>query len=255
VAGATVYYWVKFSLAWAIFGLGAVFVALSLLLLARRLKNPRWLELEENEVLLPHGRFHMRAIRIPYADIKWLRERVLAGRPVFYIATTGRISEISALLLPDIVSYQVVKNFIYSHALAAKRSSVVAEPPIEMAAEEFRMRKAALDRHLQHLGPVPWGIVFSLLLVIPLVAAAMILFLSVLPFTDFPSEDRASLRIRALWILGFCGVIVGSIQFATRLWRNRLREIDFRCPSCHQYLAGRLGKRHVADDRCATCGR
>jgi hypothetical protein len=184
-----------------------------------------------------------------------VREKAFGKRVVLYIATVEQTFEIPSLLLPNLDGYHAVRDHIYSRVPANGVVQITPAPPIKAVVEAFRFKKAALDHHLSCLGPFPWGIIYTLILILPLVGISMLLFLCLLPFTEYLPEDRTILRVMALCIFGTCAAVLANIRFATKTWRKKLAEIDFECPSCHQFLGSNSAKGRLEIGRCDTCGR
>jgi membrane protein YdbS with pleckstrin-like domain len=254
-AGATVYYWFIVSVDWLAACIAVFVFALALLLFMRRLLKPRILELAENGIELPHGYFHAQIRTIPYLEIKLVQEKMYGKRAVLNIATAEQTFEIPSLLLPNLDCYRSVKDIICSRVSASGVMPLTTVLPIENIDGVFHAKKAALNHHLTRLGPFPWGIIYTLILILPIVGISMLLFLALLPLTEYSSEDRTILRVKALCILAMCATVLASIRFATKAWRKKLTGIDFECPSCHQFLGSTSAKGKLEIGRCATCGR
>jgi hypothetical protein len=106
--GATVFYWVIAATA-------GCFVLLALMLAARRLADPRILEVGTDSLLLPFGWFRTRTSRIPYSEIQSVSEVVISGQRYFYVTAGGLRYTINASLFPDDDSYFAVRDFLSSH--------------------------------------------------------------------------------------------------------------------------------------------
>jgi hypothetical protein len=119
-AGATVFYWIISALA-------AGFVFLALVEMARRIANPRILEMGTDALLLPYGRFQKQTSRIAYSEIQSVSEVQFSGQKFLYVTAGGLRYTITASLFPDGESYVAVRDFLVSHTtastLALKRSS------------------------------------------------------------------------------------------------------------------------------------
>ncbi len=94
----------------------ALFAALSVFMMIRRLVFPRVLELTEAAVLFPRGFPRTRITRILYEEIIFLRDSALGSNVSFCMETSRGTFEIGSIRLPDIKSYDAVKNYIYSRA-------------------------------------------------------------------------------------------------------------------------------------------
>ncbi len=254
-AGATVYYWFLVSVDWLAACIAIIVFALALLLFMRRLLKPRIIELAENGIVLPHGYFHAQISTIPYSEIKLVREKMYGKRAVLNIATAEQTFEIPSLLLPNLDSYRSIKDFIRSRVSSSGVTPLATALSVEKVDDAFHAKKAALNHHLTRLGPFPWGIIYTLILTLPLVGISMLLLLFLLPFTEYNSEDRTVLRVKALCILAVCATVLASIGFATKAWRKKLTGIDFECTSCHQFLGSNSAKGKLEIGRCHTCGR
>jgi hypothetical protein len=245
--GAMVYYW-------TIVSLGVMFLVLAVLPpLARRLANPQILELAEDAVLLPHGFLRRRTSRIPYADIKRVWEANLFNQTLLHVATAQRNFEIVASMLPDLDSYRAVRDFMYSHAPVVRRHDVEHESPIGVTREEFISRQAAAEHQIRRQ-VIPVGIIYAILLAMIFAITSLVLLLCILPLTDFPSDGRTVIRVRILWILGFCVLLVAISLLAERDGRRRFTKLGLKCPSCHKFLMFTSGKLAAATGRCDHCG-
>lgn len=94
--------------------LSAMFAALAVFMMIRRLVFPRVLELTEDAVLFPHGFPRTRITRIPYTDIIRMRDGAVASSASFCMVTGRGSFKIGTAHLPDIDSYNVVRDFICS---------------------------------------------------------------------------------------------------------------------------------------------
>ncbi len=93
-SGATVFYW-------AISALGAGFVLLAVLLIARRIASPQIVELGTDALYLPHGRLQRQTSRIAYSEIQGLAEVRISGQIFLYVTAGGLRYTITASLFPD----------------------------------------------------------------------------------------------------------------------------------------------------------
>ncbi len=159
------------------------------------------------------------------------------------------------MLLPGLDSFHAVRDFLRARTPGDAPPVVSAELPVELVGAEFRSRTAVLDRHLTRLGPLPWGIVFTLSLTAPLVAVLMILLLLGLQNSILLPEDRERLSIEAYMVLAVCIVTFFGLWFAEKAWKKRIKNIDFLCPSCHQPMANRFRRQLIPTGKCGTCGR
>lgn len=88
-------------------------------MIARRLVFPRFLEVNDDAILFPHGFPRTRNTRISYADIIWLRDGAVASNPSFCLMTCKGVFEIGAARFSDVESYRTVKDFIHDRASLA----------------------------------------------------------------------------------------------------------------------------------------
>jgi len=109
--GATIFYWI-------ISAFSAAFVIWSLLLVMRRLFNPKVLEVGTDALLLPHGRFQRQTSRIAYSDIQQITEAKISGQRFLHVIVGGRKYMITASLFPDNDSYTTLKDFLISRVRA-----------------------------------------------------------------------------------------------------------------------------------------
>ena len=91
-------------------------LALALLLTARRIANPRLLEMGTDALLLPHGRFQKQTCRIAYSEIQAVSEVQFSGQKFLYVTAGGLRYTITASLFPDADSYVAVRDFLVSQA-------------------------------------------------------------------------------------------------------------------------------------------
>jgi hypothetical protein len=108
-SGAASFYWVAASLS-------AALAALTLLLIARRFVIARFLELQQNELVLPRGWFNTRHIRIPYAQIERVWERKISGQSLLFVAAAGRRYKINSSLLPNDAIYSAIRDCLFTYA-------------------------------------------------------------------------------------------------------------------------------------------
>ena len=99
--------------------LSATFAVLAFFMIARRLVFPRFLEVNDDAILFPHGFPRTRNTRISYADIIWLRDGAVASNPSFCLMTCKGVFEIGAARFSNVESYRTVKDFIHDRASLA----------------------------------------------------------------------------------------------------------------------------------------
>jgi hypothetical protein len=128
----------------------ALFAALSLFMLIRRLVFPRILELTEDAVLFPHGFPRTQISRILYEEIIYLRDSVLKSNVSFCMETSRGTFEIGAIRFADIESYDAVKCFIYSKA-SEKMPSHDEQAKIRAAFPDPIMEPVDWLRYRSHL--------------------------------------------------------------------------------------------------------
>lgn len=92
----------------------AIFAALAIFMIARRLVFPRVLELHDDAILFPHGFPRTRITRIAYTDIIRMSAGLAGGNPGLRITTARGTFEITSSYLPDMESYRDVKEFVCS---------------------------------------------------------------------------------------------------------------------------------------------
>ena len=117
--------------------LSAMFAVLAFIMMTRRIVFPRMLELAEDAILFPHGFPWTRITGIPYVDIIRMSEAGVGAQFGLYLATARGNFEIRACYLPDIESYNAVRDFI-----CAKTSIVIPrhdkqEPPSDWSCQGF----------------------------------------------------------------------------------------------------------------------
>jgi len=110
----------SFGVGTALGVLPAVFASL---LTLRRFAFPRFLEVEQNAILLPTGFLHIRTTKIPYADIDGTREirrkSIAVSTAGLCLYVKGRVYSFSSTLLPDMASYVAVRDFVKSRVIKA----------------------------------------------------------------------------------------------------------------------------------------
>jgi hypothetical protein len=94
--------------------LGLVPVTLAFLLVIRRLAFKRHLVLDTDAILLPTGFLRVRAVRIPYNDIKRIWRTRLIWIDVICLGTTRGKFEILPTLLPESGSLMAIEQFLNS---------------------------------------------------------------------------------------------------------------------------------------------
>ncbi len=105
--GASVFYWI-------IAALGAGFVVACFMLAIIRIANPTVIELCQNELLLPTGRFHKQVTRIAYSDIQGISEVCVSGQTFLYVTASGIRYTVVASLFSSKNNYNAVKEFLLS---------------------------------------------------------------------------------------------------------------------------------------------
>jgi hypothetical protein len=108
-AGAAFFYWLVASLC-------AIFAVLAFALMTRRFVVVQFLELQQDELVLPRGWFCTRHIRIPYALIERVWEVNASGQTWLFIAMADCKFRITASLLPNEATYAAVKGFLISRS-------------------------------------------------------------------------------------------------------------------------------------------
>jgi hypothetical protein len=106
-------------------GLAAIFDAVALLLIVRRLAFRRFVELGLDGLMVPTGFLRARAARISYSDITRVSEGFLPLTAILIIATSRRRVEILSSLLPDAESYVALRNFLFQYA---PKENALAQP-------------------------------------------------------------------------------------------------------------------------------
>jgi hypothetical protein len=113
-------------------GLSAVFTALGIILLTRRVVFPRVLELTEEAILFPHGFPRTRVTRIAYTDIIRMFEAGSGARAALYLGTAKGSFEIWVSHLADIKSYREVRDYISARTSIAIHCWEEGQSAIEM---------------------------------------------------------------------------------------------------------------------------
>ena len=92
--------------------LSGIFASFGLIVLMRRRLFHRVLELADDAILFPHGFPRTRITRVYYADIIQMSESCISGRYGLSLVTDRGTFNIGSDRLPDIESYEQIKEFI-----------------------------------------------------------------------------------------------------------------------------------------------
>ncbi|MEI6195696.1 MAG: hypothetical protein WCS42_15355 [Verrucomicrobiota bacterium] len=107
---------------WVVLTAGMLFVVFASLLMVRRLVFPKFLQLEEDSLLLPKGFFRTWITKISYADIENGWETVGGSMRTLQLQVKGRTFEINSTMLPDTASYIAVRDFLKSHVIPKEKT-------------------------------------------------------------------------------------------------------------------------------------
>lgn len=119
---------------WVVSTVGILSVVFASLLMVRRLAFPKFLQLEEDSLLLPKGFFRTWITKIPYADIENGWETVGGAMRTLNLQVKGRTFEVNSIMLLDTASYIAVRDFLKSHLIPKERTV----QPIEAGKYCFR---------------------------------------------------------------------------------------------------------------------
>jgi hypothetical protein len=106
---------------WIFLLFGILFVTFALLLAIRRLAFPRFLQLEQESLLIPKGFSGAWISRILYADIEKGWETVRGSTRTLNLQVKGQMIEINSIMLLDMVSYVAVRDFVKSRVIPKEK--------------------------------------------------------------------------------------------------------------------------------------
>jgi hypothetical protein len=128
--GATVFYWM-------LAGLSALFVLAALFLAVARLSTDRYLQLESDAVILPHGFLQTKLSRVPYSSIATVSEVIVKGQKSLRLHTSSRKYAISASLLPSDHVYvqlrQLIAERVGTEPIASPNPGSAGAPPASVS--------------------------------------------------------------------------------------------------------------------------
>jgi hypothetical protein len=100
---------------WILLAVGTLSAAFASSLAVRRLVFPKFLEIEQDALLIPGGFFRTRRKKISYADIEGTWETIHGSTTAtLSLRVKGVTFEIPSIMLPDMASYTAIKDFINS---------------------------------------------------------------------------------------------------------------------------------------------
>jgi hypothetical protein len=212
-------------------GLTAIFAALGIFMIVRRLAFPRGLEFTEDAILFPHGFPRTRLTRVLYVDIIRMGEWELASSLGFYMVTGRGRFEIMAGRFPEMANYKAVKEFIHSKTSIAMNQVGKAEPM------DWRWRGFP-EPVLRWLEPPEWPRFRTHLSVskplLPRLFKAFWFFVRCLGVILPPWLLLQLLQIPTAGVAGFLGLVIPASLFFTLLhwlytkYPVRGAEISFR---------------------------
>jgi hypothetical protein len=119
ICGKILNYWI---IAWVF---GIPFVIFALLLAVRRLAFSKFLQLEQDSLLIPKGFLRTWNTKISYADIENGWERASGSIEILVLQVKGRTFEINSMMLPDMASYVAVRDFVKSRFTSKEEPKIV----------------------------------------------------------------------------------------------------------------------------------
>jgi hypothetical protein len=102
---ATIFYWVLAALS-------VGFVIVLIMALIRRYSDPKFLELDETCITLPHGMLQRELSRIDYCNIVGLSETKVSRQTLLHLHTRERKYTLAASLLPNKKLYEEIRDFL-----------------------------------------------------------------------------------------------------------------------------------------------
>jgi len=115
---------------WIFLLFGILFVTFALLLAIRRLAFPRFLQLEQESLLIPKGFCRAWVAKVLYADIGNWWETGRGSTRTLNLQVKGQMIEINSIMLPDMASYFAVRDFV-------KARVIPKEKPVELGKYGF----------------------------------------------------------------------------------------------------------------------
>jgi len=196
-------------------GLTAIFVALGIFMIVRRLAFPCVLELTEDAILFPHGFPRTRITRVLYVDIIRMGEWALTNTRGFYMVTGRGRFEIMAGRFPEMANYKAVREFICSKTSIAMNQVGKAEPM------DWRWRGFP-EPVLRWLEPPEWARFRTQLFVseplLPRLFRALWFFVRCLGVMLLPWLLLRLFQIPTAGVAGFLGLAISASLFFTLLY-------------------------------------
>ncbi len=145
--------------------LSALLALLAIALVVDRAASSQTLELTETAILLPSFPHRGRTRQVRYADIIFLHEHKVGRGHFLQIVTGQEIHKIESRMLPNLASYQTVRDALCTNVPVEKQAASVKTPPIAR-----RENSVPTLRESMYLSPVALVGMEKRLLINPLLA-------------------------------------------------------------------------------------
>ena len=93
---------------------GVAFVVLASLLVIRRVAFPRFIEINQDSLVIPRGLFRSCCTKVSYSDIEGSWETVTGLTAALHLRVKGRTFEILSMMLPNMASYIDIRGLVNS---------------------------------------------------------------------------------------------------------------------------------------------
>jgi hypothetical protein len=208
---------------WLFFAAGIPFATFGLLLTARRVLLPQFLQLEQSSISIPKGFLRTWVTKIPYADIEREWETVHGSMRTLTLQVKGRKFEVLSMMFPDLASYVAVRDFVKSRVAPEEKTP----RPVEAGKYGFRCSYEGNGEIYNSTGEVIWH--FKTLHSRPHYPYGLF------RLPDFVVYDKAEkelfrIKLKRRWSLGYFELVQNGSTACTIRQRSFLRNkftLDF----------------------------